>query len=75
MGVECSSEVIQSLAQCLHCRVGELPIMYIGLPVGGKLRSKAFWNPGVEKFERKLSLLKKWYLSMGRNYSDQSLYV
>lgn len=35
------------------------------LPVGGKPRSKAFWNLVVEKFDKKLSLLKKWYLSLG----------
>lgn len=49
----------------LHCKIGKLPFIYLGLPIGAKARSKAVWDPIMENFERKLSMWKRNYLSLG----------
>lgn len=41
VGVGCSEEVTKSIADGVYCREGRLPIMYLGLPIAGKPRSKA----------------------------------
>lgn len=63
--VDCRMEMVQVLARNLSCKVGKLPIIYFGLPNGVNPKLKAFWNPMVEKFERKLSWWKRNYLSLG----------
>lgn len=55
VGVGCAEEIAQSLASSIHCKVGKLPIWYLGLPLGARTRAVALWNPVVEKFEKKLS--------------------
>lgn len=56
---------IEELAADLGCKVGCLPSSYLGLPLGAKYRSKAIWDPVVERFERRLASWKKVYLSKG----------
>ena len=56
------------LASDLGCRVGELPMTYLGLILGAKYRSKAIWDiwdPVVERFTRRLAAWKRTYLSKG----------
>lgn len=59
-----SFEIVQSLASKLHCKVGNFPFLYLGLPIVVKSRGKVVWDPVVKNFEWKLSL---WisYLSLG----------
>lgn len=56
VGVGCSEEVTKSIADGVYCREGRLPIMYLGLPIGGKPRSKALcgrqWDPILRKWRR-----------------------
>ena len=54
---------VQALAEILGCRVGALPITYLGMPLGAPHKSPSIWNPILEKFERKLAGWKKLYLS------------
>ena len=65
VGVGCSEETTQSLAAMLHCKWGRLPLLYLGLPIGVKSRSKSLWDPVIHKFEKKLSSWKRQYLSLG----------
>lgn len=44
-------EMVQSLTSELHCKVGKLPFLYLGLPIGAHSRSKAVWDPIVENFK------------------------
>lgn len=62
VGIGCEAEVIQALADGIHCKVGRPPIMYLGLPIGAKPRWKVLWDPIIEK---KLSIRKAQYLSLG----------
>lgn len=65
VGVRCSEDIVHALAEMVHCKVGRLPISYLGLPIGMKPRSKALWDPLIGKIEKMLSSWKKQYLSLG----------
>ena len=58
-------ENIHELADPLYCKVGSLPMTYLGMPLGASSKSMAIWNPILEKFERHLSGWKRMYLSKG----------
>ena len=54
---------IHVLAEILGCRIGSLPMTYLGMPLGASHKSPTIWNPILEKIERKLAGWKKMYLS------------
>ena len=54
-----------ALANILWCRVGSLPMKYLGIPLGTPFRTTSIWNPILEKMEKKLSSWKHLYLSKG----------
>ena len=56
---------IVALANILQCRVGRLPMKYLGMPLGTSFKSAAIWNPILKKMEKKLSRWKRLYLSKG----------
>lgn len=49
----------------IDCQVGKLPIIYLGQPLGGKHNSLAFWNPIIDRVEKKLARWKSILLSLG----------
>ncbi|KAL4653850.1 hypothetical protein ACB092_01G335600 [Castanea dentata] len=56
---------VHALADILGCRVGTLPMSYLGMPLGASHNSPSIWNPILERIERKLAGWKKLYLSKG----------
>ena len=56
---------LDSLAAILGCKTVQLPMSYLGLPLGANFKSKSIWNPILEKMERKLSGWQRMYLSKG----------
>ena len=58
-------EDVHALAEILGYRVGELPMSYLGMPLGASHNSPSIWNFILENFERKLAEWKKLYLSKG----------
>lgn len=59
---------LQSLANVLGGeggKVGELPTVYLGMPLGAKNKSKGIWNDVREKCEKKLANWKNQYLKWG----------
>ena len=46
---------IQSLANILQCRVGSLPMTYLGMPLGTLYKTPSIWNPILERMDKKLS--------------------
>ena len=56
---------VHALTEILDCRVGELPMSYLSMPLGASHNSPSIWNPILEKFERRLAGWKKLYLSKG----------
>ena len=53
------------LARVLCCKVGSLPMIYVGMPLGAHYKDSSIWNPIIEKMERRLSGWKRLYLSKG----------
>jgi len=49
----------------LNCKVGYIPFMYLGLPIGGNVRRLSFWEPLLNKFKSRLSGWKLKHLSLG----------
>ena len=45
---------IQSLSNILQCRVGSLPMTYLGMPLGTLYKTPSIWNPILERMEKKL---------------------
>ena len=56
---------VNALAEILDCRVGALPMTYLGMPLAASHKSPSIWNPILEKIERKLAGWMKLYLSKG----------
>uniref|UniRef100_A0A2N9FWK9 Reverse transcriptase domain-containing protein n=1 Tax=Fagus sylvatica TaxID=28930 RepID=A0A2N9FWK9_FAGSY len=43
---------LENLAAILGCKTVQLPITYLGLPLGANFKSKSIWDPIIEKMER-----------------------
>ena len=56
---------LQVLADILCCRIGELPMTYLGMPLGSNFKSLSIWNPIIEKMEKRLAGWQRLYLSKG----------
>ena len=55
---------IGALATILRCRVGSLPMKYLGMPLGTPYKT-SLWNLILERMEKKLSGWKCLFLSKG----------
>uniref|UniRef100_A0A2N9ELX8 Reverse transcriptase domain-containing protein n=1 Tax=Fagus sylvatica TaxID=28930 RepID=A0A2N9ELX8_FAGSY len=60
------------LADLLCCRIGALPMLYLGMPLGAPYKGLSVWNSGLsvwnsvlEKIERRLASWQTLYLSKG----------
>lgn len=47
------------LALAKGCKMGTLPISYLGLPLGAAHNVMEIWDPVIEKFEKKLASWKR----------------
>uniref|UniRef100_A0A2N9GDX6 Reverse transcriptase domain-containing protein n=1 Tax=Fagus sylvatica TaxID=28930 RepID=A0A2N9GDX6_FAGSY len=56
---------LEDLAGIMGCKIIQLPMTYLGLPLGANFKSKSIWDPILEKIERKLSGWQHMYLSKG----------
>ena len=56
---------LDALANILSCKVGSLPMKYLGMPLGTSFKTASIWNLTLEKKEKKLSAWKFLYLSKG----------
>ena len=56
---------VESLAVELGCRVGSLPTLYLGLPLGAPHRALGVWDSIEERFRKRLSSWKRQYISKG----------
>ena len=56
---------MDALARILCCKVGRLPMSYLGMPLGAHFKDVSIWNPVLERVEKKLSSWKRLYLSKG----------
>ncbi|WJX25077.1 hypothetical protein P8452_14152 [Trifolium repens] len=65
VGVNIPDSWLGEAASVLRCRVGKVPFLYLGLPIGGDPRRLAFWDPVVSRLKTRLSGWKNRFLSFG----------
>ncbi|KAK3199333.1 hypothetical protein Dsin_022748 [Dipteronia sinensis] len=59
------SEEPEPWAEVFKCRKENLPISYLGLPLGANPRVENFWKPVLERIEKRLAPWKRKFLSKG----------
>ncbi|GAU42324.1 hypothetical protein TSUD_25500 [Trifolium subterraneum] len=65
MGVKVNSNFLGMAERFLHCRVGSLPFMYLGLPVGENPRKDITWKPLLDTLAKRLNDWQNKYVSLG----------
>ena len=55
VGVNVAGSWLSEAARLLQCRVGSLPFVYLGLPIGGSTRRQSFWEPIIDRIKARLS--------------------
>lgn len=56
---------VAGLTELFDCQVANLPVKYLGLPLGARFKSKAVWEPVVERVQKRLASWKGKFLSKG----------
>ena len=54
LGINLEDNVILEKAIFIGCGVGQWPLQYLGLPLGGNPCTKLFWEPVVRKVKKRL---------------------
>ena len=57
---------MEEMAAELGCRVGSMPSVYLGLPLGAPNKATSMWDGVEERVRRRLALWKRQYISKGR---------
>ena len=58
-------EEMEEMAAELGCRVGSMPLVYLGLPLGAPNKATSVWDGVEERVRRRLALWKCQYISKG----------
>lgn len=64
-GINVDPSWLSEAAQKIHCKVGVLPLTYLGLPIGGCYSRLSLWDPIILKMEKRLASWKSRLLSIG----------
>ncbi|XP_071719503.1 uncharacterized protein [Rutidosis leptorrhynchoides] len=64
-GIGVDSSELENLSHLMGCQVGNFPFIYLGLPIGSKMKKLHDWDPVIEKFKKRLSSWKMKSLSFG----------
>jgi len=65
VGVNISVSWLAEATSILHCKVGKVPFVYLGLSIGGNPRRLAFWDPVIISIKSRLFGWKSRFLSFG----------
>ncbi|PON31455.1 hypothetical protein PanWU01x14_369730, partial [Parasponia andersonii] len=63
LGINVDEELVHSLADSSGCKVGNWPIKYLGMPLGGNPRKFDFWELVVAKVSKRIDGWKRAFLS------------
>ncbi|GJU55544.1 RNA-directed DNA polymerase, eukaryota [Tanacetum coccineum] len=69
IGVNVPENDIINMAFVLGCGIEKIPMLYLGVPVGGNMKRCENWKPIVQKFASKMSQWKAKILSVGGRLS------
>ncbi|GAU49132.1 hypothetical protein TSUD_406970 [Trifolium subterraneum] len=56
VGVNIPESCLNEVALVLHCNMGKIPFLYLGLPIGGESRRLSFWEPVLTRIENRFSV-------------------
>ncbi|XP_022014052.1 uncharacterized protein LOC110913540 [Helianthus annuus] len=62
-GIGVIDSEVARLARMVNCKVGSLPFLHLGIPIGVNMKRAKFWKQVLDKFSSKLSKWKARYLS------------
>jgi len=65
VGVNVPDSWLCEAVSMLSCKVGKVPFMYLGLPIGGNPRRLSFWDPIANRIKSILSRWNSRFLSFG----------
>ncbi|CAJ2652040.1 unnamed protein product [Trifolium pratense] len=65
VGVNIPEFWLGEAASALCCKVGKIPFLYLGLPIGGDSRRLGFWKSVLERLKNRLSGWTSRFLSFG----------
>ena len=65
VGVNVSASWLAEVVVILNCKVGSLPFVYLGMPMGGSARRLIFWESLLNRIKSRLSLWNSKYLMFG----------
>ncbi|CAJ2656620.1 unnamed protein product [Trifolium pratense] len=65
VGVNIPDSWLGEAASALCCKVGKIPFLYLGLPIGGDSRRLGFWEPVLARLKNRLSGWRSRFLSFG----------
>ncbi|CAJ2667177.1 unnamed protein product [Trifolium pratense] len=65
VGVNIPDSWLGEAASALCCKVGNIPFLYLGLPIGGDPRRLCFWEPVLDRLNNRLSGWRSRFLSIG----------
>ena len=60
---------MEVLVNEIGCKIGALPSSYLGIPLGAQHNSVAVWDVLEERFQRKLALWKRQYISKAGRFT------
>jgi len=63
VGINIADSWLSEAASVLNCKVGKIPFVYLGLPIGGNSRRLSFWDPVVNRIKSRLSGWNSRFLS------------
>ena len=64
-GVNIPEDILLQTADRIGCKAENLPIVYLGLPLGGYPRRQEFWQPVIDCIHKKLDRCKRFNISRG----------
>ena len=65
VGINIADSWLTEAASILHCKVGKVPFLYLGLSIGGDPRKLAFWDSVLIKIKSRLMGWQSRFLSFG----------
>ncbi|PNY14141.1 cysteine-rich receptor-like protein kinase [Trifolium pratense] len=65
VGVNVSHDFLHMASTFLNCRIGRIPFIYLGLPVGANPHRYATWVPMMDAIKRRLGVWGNKYISLG----------
>jgi hypothetical protein len=64
-GINLESGLLSVAAKLLNCKLGNMPFIYLGLPVGANPRNEETWKPMVDSLKNSLFSWQNRYISFG----------